>query len=156
MKPDKKKQLSASDSDSVDWGLLKNSVSHLARRIHQKSLAMNVEALGPLDLTSFQLGILELAARNGFLTQRRLADLILVDPSVIVGAVDELERRELIVRRRSEDDRRVYILETTSTGRALLVHAQKAEATVGEKLTKGLSATQKKQLLAALRHIADI
>ena len=156
MNSDKKKLASSTNREPVDWGLLSDSVSHLARRIHQKAQAVNAEAFEALDMTTFQLGILELADRNSFLTQRRLADLILVDPSVIVGAVDELERRDLIVRRRAAEDRRVYILETTLPGRKLLARAQKVEAAVEDRLTQGLSATQREQLLSAMRHIAEI
>lgn len=140
--------------DDVEWGIAKVAVGHLVRRVHLKSQAVYASVFEPLGLTSFQLGVLELASRNAGLTQRRLADLILVDPSIIVGAVDELEARGYLKRRRSAEDRRAFCLEVTKEGLAvrdkLLAAADRAE----DLLLEGLTPKERKALVSTLAQIA--
>ena len=100
MKQTQARRIQMTPPDDVDWGIAEEAVGHLVRRVHLKSQAVYASVFEPYGLTSFQLGVLELASRNAGLTQRALADLILVDPSIIVGAVDELEELGYLKRRR--------------------------------------------------------
>lgn len=156
MKSVRKNRSSIPEPSAVEWGLVKESVGHLVRRVHLKAQVAYAEALKPLDLTSFQFGILELASLNQFLTQRRLADLILVDPSIVVGAVDKLEDRGLIERRRSKDDRRAFILETTDAGLEMIEMARVRRAQAEDQLLEGLTPKRRRELIDALCSIAGI
>ena len=54
------------------------------------------------------------------LSQQDIARRLGIDPTVLVGVVDELERRSLVERRRDPADRRRYLLVVTGDGTELL------------------------------------
>jgi DNA-binding MarR family transcriptional regulator len=68
-----------------------------------------------VDLTPPQARILLLAARG--CSQRELAAEFRCDASNIVGIVDRLEQRGLVMRRPSPSDRRVKLVSLTEAGR---------------------------------------
>lgn len=156
MRQTRKNRSSIPEPSSIEWGCLRDAVGHLARRTHLISQAAYAEAFEAFGLNSFQYGILELASLNQFLTQRRLAELILVDPSIVVGAIDRLEERGLIRRSRSREDRRAFFLETTDAGAEVLKELRDAGARAEDRITARLSASERRALLGAMRKIAGL
>ncbi len=71
-------------------------------------------------LTVSQFGVLEALFHLGPLCQRDLACKLLKSGGNITMVVANLERRELVRRRRDASDRRFYLVELTATGRALI------------------------------------
>src|SRR3982074_3105414 len=59
---------------------------------------------------------LKLLSEHGPQSQQGLADALSLDPSNVVGLLNELEERELIARRRDRSDRRRHIVELSSLG----------------------------------------
>ena len=103
------------------------------------------EALKPTGLTPRHLGVLfEVDAHPT--SQQALIESIGVDPSKLVGLLNDLEAEGLIVRRRDPDDRRRHIVELSKEGRARLAAAKQAASKVEERLFVGLDAAQRKQL----------
>jgi MarR family transcriptional regulator, lower aerobic nicotinate degradation pathway regulator len=78
-----------------------------------------------------------------------------VDPSKLVGILNDLEEEGLIVRRRDPDDRRRHIVELSKEGRSRLGAARRAKSAVEERLFVGLDAQQQKQLHGLLAQVAD-
>lgn len=72
------------------------------------------------DITPGLLGMLQVIAANPGLGQSRLAEAMEVDRSTIVKVVDQLQRRNLIVREPSPHDKRSHCLRLTDDGRAAL------------------------------------
>jgi DNA-binding MarR family transcriptional regulator len=62
-------------------------------------------------------------AESGATTQRDLAAAVRLDPSNLVGLLNELEAGGLVSRRRSAADRRRHIVELTGRGHAVLGEA---------------------------------
>src|SRR3954469_6937820 len=90
------------------------------------------EALKPSGLTPRHLGVLfEVDAHPT--SQQALIDSIGVDPSKLVGLLNDLEAEGLIVRRRDPEDRRRHIVELSGEGRAKLTAAEKAVRKVEER-----------------------
>ncbi|MFG3660841.1 MarR family winged helix-turn-helix transcriptional regulator [Streptomyces sp. NPDC047706] len=93
--------------------------------------------------------VLMLVGRTGFMSQQALATALEVDPSVMVGILNELESAQLVERRRDPSDRRRHIVAITEEGRALLGQAQDAVAEV----ERGLFADLSPEEVATLRDL---
>src|SRR5229473_556828 len=101
----------ATTSATVDQRLLP-LLEHLARvgrRAYENS--MSTGGLRPRHLIA-----LKLLSERGPANQQGLADALSLDPSNVVGLLNELEERELITRRRDRADRRRHIVELSSRG----------------------------------------
>jgi DNA-binding MarR family transcriptional regulator len=72
--------------------------------------------LAPGGLRSRHVIALRLLSEQGPASQQGLADSLGLDPSNVVGLLNELEERELVTRRRDRDDRRRHIVELSSRG----------------------------------------
>jgi DNA-binding MarR family transcriptional regulator len=96
-------------------------------------------ALAPTGLKPRHLLALMLLDQNGAATQQSLAAALSLDPSNVVGLLNELECRALIVRRRDPDDRRRHIVEVSDQGRTDMVAAQGRIATAEEQVLGCLS-----------------
>jgi DNA-binding MarR family transcriptional regulator len=112
------------------------------------------EALKPSGLTPRHLGVLFQVDAHPT-SQQALIESIEVDPSKLVGLLNDLEAEGLIVRRRDPDDRRRHIVEVSKEGRARLAAAKQAASKVEDKLFVGLDAAERKQLHALLARTAD-
>lgn len=70
-------------------------------------------------LTEQQWRILRVLWEREELSSRELADLTLIPPPSLVGIVDRLEQRDMVARRRDENDRRGVFVSITREGRKL-------------------------------------
>jgi len=112
------------------------------------------EELKPTGLTPKHMGVLfEVDAHPT--SQQALIDSIGVDPSKLVGLLNDLEEDGLILRRRDPDDRRRHIVELSKEGRTSLAAAKQAASRVEDRLFVGLDAKQRKQLHGVLAQVAD-
>ncbi|WP_031031491.1 MULTISPECIES: MarR family winged helix-turn-helix transcriptional regulator [unclassified Streptomyces] len=90
---------------------------------------------------------LMLLGRCGSMGQQDLVAALEVDPSIMVGILNDLESAQLVKRRRDSSDRRRHIVAITDQGRALLVKTQAAVDEVERDLFADLSPAE----VAALR-----
>src|SRR5580704_11625778 len=72
--------------------------------------------LEPGGLRTRHLIALRLLSEFGPAGQQGLADSLSLDPTNVVGLLNELEERELVTRRRDPADRRRHIVELTAAG----------------------------------------
>jgi DNA-binding MarR family transcriptional regulator len=112
------------------------------------------EALKPSGLTPRHLGVL-FEVRAQPTSQQALIESIGVDPSKLVGLLNDLEAEGLIVRRRDADDRRRHIVEVSKEGRARIAAAERAAKAVEDRLFVGLDSEQLTELLGLLAQVAD-
>jgi DNA-binding MarR family transcriptional regulator len=112
------------------------------------------DALRPSGLTPRHLGVLfEVQACPT--SQQALIETVGVDPSKLVGLLNDLEAEGLIVRKRDPQDRRRHIVEVSAKGSARLEEAKKTAAAVEADLLSGLDEDQVEQLLVLLAQVAD-
>ncbi|MHA7776734.1 MarR family winged helix-turn-helix transcriptional regulator [Roseibium sp. M-1] len=97
------------------------------------------KTLKPFDLRMLTYTALILIVDNPGLRQSQLAEAMDIERPNLVVIVDELERRELILRDRVESDRRAYALKATLAGRRLCEKASAAVAAHEQLLLKGIS-----------------
>jgi DNA-binding MarR family transcriptional regulator len=117
-------------------------LEHLARvgrRAAESSMA-------PGGLRPRHLIALQLLSERGPANQQGLADALSLDPSNVVGLLNELEERELITRRRDRADRRRHIVELSSLGEDELALAYARLSDVEDDLLSALSPDERATL----------
>jgi DNA-binding MarR family transcriptional regulator len=117
--------------------LLVNLGRAVQRRFH--------DALKPSELTPRHMCVLD-ELRQGPMSQQALADRVGVDPTKLVGLLNDLEGRNLVLRRRDSADRRRHIVENSQEGEAHVDAALAVAAAVEDELLAALDAEQRAQL----------
>ena len=105
----------------------------------------------PGGLRPRHLIALKLLSEKGPQNQQGLAEALSLDPSNVVGLLNELEDRELIVRRRDRTDRRRHIVELSPAGEEELAVAYARVAQVEDELLGALSASERATLYDLLQ-----
>jgi DNA-binding MarR family transcriptional regulator len=95
-------------------------VAFLLSQLGSLSAARFADLTRAAGLSPQDAGVLRLIAGEPGMSQRALADRVGAVPSRVVVLVDSLESRGLVVRTRSENDRRNHALHLTDEGRAAL------------------------------------
>ncbi len=113
------------------------------------------ERLRSLKLAPPHAGILGILSANPAITQQRLAAILGMVPSRLVGLLDEMERQGLIERRENPDDRRRHALHLTEKGRSALDMVGRVSREHSHSLLAALSRDEQRQLAAFLQRVAD-
>jgi DNA-binding MarR family transcriptional regulator len=101
-----------------------------------------------------QYGVLELLGEGATETQSKIADVMGYDRSQLVGELDELEDRGLIVRRRDPHDRRRHTVSITSDGKRQLARMRAAAQRIEDDFFAPLDEPERKALHDTLLRIA--
>ncbi|UCE58800.1 MAG: MarR family transcriptional regulator [Phycisphaerales bacterium] len=111
--------------------LLRNThiFASLVREVLERKYLQEV---APDPLTFLQFQLLKLIALNGGYQVGEVANFLGVSPPAVTKNIDKLERLGLIVRARSDGDRRATLLSPSAAGRRLVGHYEGHKA---ERLT---------------------
>lgn len=105
-------------------------------------------------LRARQVAVLrELAAEP--VAQQALSDVLRMDPTKLVGLLNELEESGLVRRRRDSSDRRRHIVQITDAGAARLTETILAVTTFEDRIVAHLPAEQRTALRQALESIRE-
>jgi DNA-binding MarR family transcriptional regulator len=104
------------------------------------------DTLEPGDLRPRHLIALKLLSEQGPASQQALADSLSLDPSNVVGLLNELEERKLITRRRDSADRRRHIVELSPRGKKELCDSYDRLRRIDDDLLRPLSARERATL----------
>src|SRR6266853_549177 len=127
-------------------------LEHLARVGRRAAeTSMSPDGLRPRHLIA-----LKLLSERGPASQQGLADALSLDPSNVVGLLNELEDRELITRRRDPADRRRHIVELSPLGEDELTLAYVQLSQVEDDLLSALSAEERATLYDLLVRAAGV
>jgi DNA-binding MarR family transcriptional regulator len=119
---------------TIETNILSDIVNNL-RRVFQVLVDQSKNAEEETGLTSSQLWAMKEIAAAGSLKGAELARRMFIHPATVVNLVDRLEERGLVVRVRSQKDRRVVDIELTAKGTALVRNSPEVAQDV---LVKGL------------------
>jgi DNA-binding MarR family transcriptional regulator len=141
-------------SGNVHQALLKNTGFLIARLgiVAQKQFA---ERMDTLDLTTRMWGALNVLDAEGEITQHRLSTCTGIDPSSMVGTIDELEKQGLVQRRRNPSDRRAHALHLTEHGRETLTRGRQLARAAQDELLAPLDPEERAQLHALLLRLVS-
>jgi DNA-binding MarR family transcriptional regulator len=122
-------------------------LEHLARRMRSESES-EIERFG---LRPRHVIALTLLRDFGERPQADLAEVLRIDPSNVVGLLNELEDAGLIERRRSVEDRRRHTVALTAAGEKHLDQVEEVLAAVEKRVLAALDAGQQAALYALLQ-----
>ena len=108
--------LSGRIRNPLDWGLLSRHVGPRVRLLRNMLNTRSIAVSEPFGLPTGSLTIMALMAQNPGSSQVELAQYAGITGPSLVGIVDELERRGLVQRERSKEDRRRNMLVVTDKG----------------------------------------
>jgi DNA-binding MarR family transcriptional regulator len=115
---------------------------------HRAKVEAMPEAAHPRDF-SLLVGLLT----TGPISQQQLAEKMRVNRTLVVGIVDELERRGWVERRRDADDRRSYRLHVTPAGEAAVAEMEPRVKEASGTMSARLTAAERARLNELLRDL---
>jgi DNA-binding MarR family transcriptional regulator len=118
--------------------------------LHSRKLSMQHNVTGP------QLACLLAVSGHGPLTASSLAREVHLSPSTIVGILDRLEQKGLVLRQRSSQDRRVINIAITAQGRELANSAPSPLQDTLAKALQGLPEIEQASIVLSLEKIVAL
>lgn len=130
-------------------------VGYLIKRAQTVLHDAMADALGPLDLTVTQYAVLIALDEEPGLSNADLARRAFVTPQSMFAVLQELERRQLVVRRPHPQHQRVLQAGLTAAGRRTLRSAAAAVDAIEEQMLRKLSSPARSRLANALLSCID-
>ncbi len=125
-------------------------VLNRAQRSIEDPLRQQVESHG---LSFSEFAVLEVLLNKGALPISEVGDHVLLTSGSMTYVVDKLEERDLLRRRRCEEDRRIIHAELTEQGRTMIEEIFSEHAALINDLTDGLSAEETETLTTLLKRL---
>lgn len=113
------------------------------RRVFQVVNEQSKQVERETGLTGPQVWAIKVISSHGTLRVSELAARMYLHPTTVVGIIDRLEKRGLVCRTRSLEDRRVVDVSLTEEGRSLVAHTPEVAS---NKITQGLESLSTEEL----------
>jgi DNA-binding MarR family transcriptional regulator len=130
---------------------LASRLGYLLKHVQLRLAGESARALAPFGIDGRELAVLVVLAAQNPLSQLEAAGRLGVDRTTMVALVDALERKGLVERRRSPQDRRRNTVQLTPTGRDCLHRAEQARAEMERRFLAPLAPADAEQLVRALQ-----
>lgn len=125
-----------------------------AVKMIKQDLIRRFKAKG-IDLTPEQWTLLDELANRGELAQRELAESTFKDAPTVSRIVDLLVRRQFVLRKADEDDRRKYLLSLTELGHEIYARSAPVVLEARQSGWNGLTDEDYHQLKKILSRISE-
>jgi DNA-binding MarR family transcriptional regulator len=129
-------------------GFLLNDVLRLYKRRFEERARQH-------SLTLYQCKALLFLSRNEGVSQKRLSELIEVDPMGLVRMLDRMEADGWVERRSDPDDRRARSLYVTEKARPILEHIDELAVATRTEALSGLSMEERTTLVQLLQRLHE-
>ena len=139
--------------DKVDTSYLEGLLGYNARRAALAVIEVFLQRMAVYDLRPVDFSVLSLITHNPGITSRQLCTTLGILPPNLVGMINSLEQRELIVRRPHPRDGRAMGLHLTAAGQKLMRDAERTAAALEAEVAGRLSASESKTLIRLLKKI---
>ena len=126
------------------------------RRILRATELYGRELAQAAGLTSAQFRVLQIVAENGSVTPTAVATRMGITQATVTSLITKLEAHGMIVRHRSESDRRQINIEVTGKGRYTVEHAPDALQQRFVREFNDLADWEQAQLIASLEKVASM
>lgn len=147
-------ELSGTPSPELGDYQLSESVDYLISRVKSSmSSLVTQRTMAELGITGHQASVLFMVASGKCLLAVELAREYGVDASAVTRLLDRLEKRGLLTRARSDEDRRVVRLALTAEGQAIAARMPAVFTGVTEKLLSGFTSEEAGFLKSLLRRV---
>ena len=139
--------------DKVNTRYLETLLGYNARRAALTIIEVFLERMAVYELRIVDFSVLSLVTHNPGITSRQLCTTLGILAPNLVGMVDALEKRDLIVRQPHPLDGRAMGLHLTPAGLTLMRKAEKTAAQLEVDSTARLTDAERKTLLQLLKKI---
>lgn len=139
--------------EQVDTRYLESLLGYNARRAALTVIEVFLERMAIYDLRPVDFSVLSLVTHNPGITSRQLCTTLGILAPNLVGMVNAMEKRALIIRRPHPHDGRAMGLHLTATGQQMMRDAEKTAARLEVETTSRLSAAERKTLMLLLKKI---
>jgi len=129
--------------------------AYLLARVGRTQAARFAGRMASLGLRPKHFAILNAIALANGASQQELGGRMGLDPSGLVGAIDELERMGLVARRRDPADRRRYAVGLTADGTATLRRARRLVTDNARELLGPLDDAEVETLVELLGRVVE-
>jgi len=128
--------------------------AYLLARVGRTQAARFAERMRTVGLRPKHFAVLNAVALADGASQQEIGGRMGLDPSGLVGAIDELERMGLVERRRDPADRRRYVLGLSDEGTATLRRGRRVVAESARELLAALDDDEVDTLVDLLARVA--
>ena len=139
--------------EEVDTRFLETLIGYNARRAALAVIDVFLERMAPFALRPVDFSVLSLVAHNPGITSRQLCATLGILPPNLVGMVNALEKRELLLRKPHPRDGRAMGLHLTPAGQKLMRDAEKTAAALEAEVGTRLTAHELQTLLRLLKKV---
>lgn len=139
--------------DKVDTSYLETLIGYNARRAALAIIEIFLERMAVYGLRIVDFSVLSLISHNPGISSRQLCSTLNILPPNLVGMINALQKRELIVRRPHPVDGRVMGLHLTSSGVKLMRDAEQAAFELEKDATSRLTSSERATLMKLLQKI---
>ena len=134
---------------------LEARIGYLLSVVGRRQSTRFADLLKPLGLRPKHFALMNVVDLADGPSQQQVGEVLGLDPSGLISAIDELEAEGLLERRRAAGDRRRHALFLTRAGRAKLTKARGAARKRGEELIAPLSEAEAENFHDLLERIAS-
>lgn len=139
----------------MDYNPLHDSLGFMISQTYRKVASFTMLHFKPYGITTEQWLVLLTLSRHEGITQTQLADLTKKDKTTITRILDSLQRKALVERRTSVDDRRAIQVFATERGKCIAQELADVEQSAMELLFGSRTEEEKEQLKEALLLVQD-
>ncbi|MEC7924206.1 MAG: MarR family transcriptional regulator [Actinomycetota bacterium] len=143
--------MSSHELDAPPWLRVESTIMATARAIRQSY----DQRFSDLDLNLSEASLLAYVAEHGALSQTRIAKSLGLGRAATGALIDVLEQRELVQRETDPDDRRVWLVEVTITGKELVEEVYMRDQILRKQLRNGITREERQQLAAVLVRLGN-
>ena len=129
---------------------------HLIRRAQQIAVALFMEECGESGITPVQYACLKALKESPGVDATRLSAIIAFDRSTIGNVLERLERKGLIQRFASSEDKRIKLLKLDPSGGALLRKLEAAVSRTQRRILAPLTADQQRIFIKLLTQLVAV
>lgn len=114
------------------------------------------KSLQEFELNISEFGVLEMLYHKGDQPVQKVAEKILVTSGTITYVINKLEKKEFVIRRKCNKDKRVYYVSLTEKGKNYISHIFPKHKDFLDNLFKDLDEESKTQLLENLIQLRKV
>ena len=137
--------------EKIDTSYLETLLGYNARRAALVIIELFLKRMAVYDLRPVDFSVLSLITHNPGISSRQLCSALNILPPNLVGMINTLEKRELIVRKPHPSDGRVVGLHLSDAGAKLMKNAEQTAKELENDAASKLTAAERKTLMRLLQ-----
>lgn len=139
--------------EKIDTSYLETLLGYNARRAALVIIELFLKRMAVYDLRPVDFSVLSLITHNPGISSRQLCSALNILPPNLVGMINSLEKRELILRKPHPSDGRIIGLHLSDVGSTLMLVAEQTARELEDEAASKLTATERKTLMRLLQKI---